>query len=107
MKKRLLLTFAILFAITACFEGAQGRIMTVHGIIHIKKLDDSFYVVLASNQPAGKKDGGKRDYLIKGPLREELGSNFQGRAVTLEGAHCISPFPEIAECLKPSKIMID
>lgn len=106
MKIRFLILLAI-FGFTGCYESGQNnQPVTIHGTIRIKTVEDGTYVVLAANQPENKT-GGNRDYLIKGPLTEELRSNFRGKAVTLEGRLCSSSLSQIADCLRPAKIMID
>jgi hypothetical protein len=98
---------ALFFVINGCFDSAQNKnAVTIHGIVKVKTIDDEPCVLLAGSQREGGKTT-KRDYLIKGPLAEELRSNFQGKAVTLEGSLCSSSIPQIADCLRPEKIMID
>lgn len=49
--------------------------------------------------------GEGRDYLLAGPLRDQLRRGYQGSVVTLEGKECPSPGPESAHCFEPSRIV--
>lgn len=109
---RFSLPLALVFAISGCFDGGGNNPpLAVHGTIEVKTIDGRLYVVLATNQlGADESKGekyGRRDYLIKGPLAEELRSNFRGKSVTVEGTVCSSSLSQIADCLRPAKIMID
>ncbi len=47
----------------------------------------------------------ERDYLLLGPLQDELRKRYQGRLVTLEGTPCASPLPQFSNCFEPARII--
>ena len=46
-----------------------------------------------------------KDYLLLGPLLDELRKSFQGKKVSLEGALCSSPEPRFSNCFEPARIV--
>lgn len=49
--------------------------------------------------------GSGKDYLLVGPLRDELRKSYQGQKVSLEGALCTSPEPRFSNCFEPVRIV--
>ncbi|AJE02258.1 hypothetical protein GPICK_01695 [Geobacter pickeringii] len=79
--------------------GALGtrRPVTISGTVRVVGSEPLTRLVLT---PAG----GERDWLLVGPLQDELRRRHQGERVTLEGEPCPSPSPEFSRCFKPSRI---
>jgi hypothetical protein len=69
-------------------------------------------VRLVGNEPFSRlvltTSGGEEkgtDYLLVGPLRDELGRGYQGQKVSLEGTRCPSPEPRFPNCFEPVRIV--
>ncbi len=94
----------LLFSLQSCVAGAKSDPVSINGTIRIIGSEKLSHVVLRTSS-AGDKH--VRDYLITGPLVQELRSNFQGKVVTLEGTVCRSPSPEFTGCFKPANVIVD
>ncbi|WP_214173914.1 hypothetical protein [Geomobilimonas luticola] len=46
-----------------------------------------------------------KDYLLLGPLLDELRKRYQGQKVSLEGALCTSPEPRFSNCFEPVRVV--
>ena len=79
--------------------GALGtrRPVTVSGTVRVVGNEPFTRLVLT---PAA----GGSDWLLVGPLQDELRRRHQGQRVTLEGEPCPPPTPEFSRCFKPSRI---
>ncbi len=95
-----------LYASQSCVAGtSNNRPETISGTIRIVGNEPFTQVII---RPASRSGANHRqDTLIIGPLAEELRSDFQGKAVTLEGNECTSPASRFSKCFRPTKIMID
>lgn len=108
MFKELVIPYGImlllLFSLQSCVAAAKSDPVSINGTIRIVGSEKLSHVVLRTGD-AGDKD--VRDYLITGPLVQELRSNFQGKVVTLEGTVCSSQSPEFTRCFKPANVIVD
>ncbi len=108
MVKHVIIRFAVIvilvFAIQNCSADANNReAPSITGMIRVVGNQPLTNVILSTSD----KNARDRDYLITGPLREELRRDFQGKVVTLEGTVCTSSSPQFAKCFKPKKITVD
>lgn len=99
---------AMLILFVATHGSAMGtkrpELMTIAGTVRVVGNEPFTRLVLTAGDPR-KKGAGERDYLLVGPLGEELRRGHQGRRVTLEGRTCRSPLPEFADCFEPLRII--
>lgn len=58
-------------------------------------------LVLTTTDQQGKGT----DYLLLGPLLDELRKQYQGQNVSLIGTPCTSPVPQFAKCFEPVRIV--
>ena len=93
------------------FFAAQGCAMSVQdsgskvltGTIRIVGNEPFTHVVLTVGENADRASG-DRDYLIVGPLGEQLRKKCQGKKLTLHGTLCPSPDPGFKKCFNPSRV---
>lgn len=74
--------------------------LTISGTIRAVGNAPYSMLVLTTEDGAGDKE----DYLLTGPLEEELRLN-QGKTVTLQGKECASPSPRFSRCFLPSRVV--
>jgi len=94
------------------FFAAQGCAMSVQnsgskaltGTVRVVGNEPFTQVVLTVGGNADRATG-SRDYLIVGPLDEELREKYQGKKLTLHGTFCASPDSGFKKCFNPSKIV--
>jgi hypothetical protein len=78
--------------------------LTITGTIRVVGNEPFTHVVLTETD-VSEKTSRARDYLIIGPLAEELRKRYQGHVVTLEGTICASPSPQFIKCFQPARIV--
>lgn len=95
---------AMLMLLVATQGSAMGTrrpvLMTMTGTVRVVGNEPFTRLVLTVGDPRMRE----RNYLLVGPLGEELRRGHQGRRVTLEGRTCRSPLPEFADCFEPLRI---
>jgi hypothetical protein len=99
------MVLTIVLATQSCTAIAKNsEPVTMTGTIRVIGNEPLTHLVLTArdNTDRAVKNG---DYLIIGPLSEELRNRYQGKAVTLEGTICTSPSPEFTRCFKPTRIV--
>jgi hypothetical protein len=95
---------ALLIATQGCAMGTKRPdLLTITGTVRVVGSAPLTRLVLTT--VGSTEAGGKKDWLLLGPLQEKLRAGYQGREVTLEGTTCESPSPEIPQCLNPSRIL--
>ena len=100
----LIVTF--ICAMQSCFAGAKNsEPVTITGTIRVVGNEPFTHVVLTAGDGTDRTIR-NRDYLLIGPLAEELRRHYQGQVVALEGMTCASPAPEFTQCFKPTRIVI-
>ena len=99
------LMLLLLLATQGCAMGSHPRPVTITGTIRLVGNVPFARVVLT--QEGSVPGSGERDYLLIGPLQEELRKQYQGRLITLEGAHCASPTPQFTKCFEPTRIIAE
>lgn len=89
----------MLMLLMAAPAGALGtrKPVTISGTVRVVGNEPFTRLILTPGE-------GERDWLLVGPLQEELRRRYQGRRVTLEGEPCPPPTPEFSRCFKPSRI---
>lgn len=95
----------LLSATQGCAMGVkQPELTTLTGTVRVVGNEPFTRLVLTtgSNRQGGGRGG---DYLLLGPLQDELRRGHQGSKVTLEGKECSSPTPEFSDCFEPSRII--
>jgi len=95
----------LLFAVLGCAKNMQGAETTIiTGTIRVVGNEPFSRVVLTvgENPDMATRD---QDYLIVGPLAEELRRNFQWKKLTLEGTPCSLSDPAFKKCFNPSRIV--
>lgn len=82
----------------------SDELTTITGTIRVVGHEPFTHLVLTvgDNPEKATRD---QDYLIIGPLEEELRRHYQWRKVTLEGIICSSTTPEFAKCFNPVRII--
>lgn len=95
----------VLLLLLASPVGAMGgrKQVTITGTVRVVGNDPFTRVVLTVSRGEGLTDGA-RDWLIAGPLQEELRKRHQGKQVTLTGERCTPPSPAFTHCFQPVKI---
>ncbi len=95
----------LLFAVLGCAMNMQGAgAKAITGTIRVVGNEPFTRVVLTvgENPDTATRD---QDYLIVGPLGEELRRNYQWKKLTLEGTLCSSPDPAFKKCFNPVRIV--
>lgn len=95
----------VLLLLLASTVGAMGgrKPATLSGTVRVVGNEPFTRVVITASRSDEPVDG-TRDWLITGPLREELRKRHQGKQVTLIGEPCTPPSPEFSRCFRPVKI---
>jgi hypothetical protein len=83
-------------------QGAGTKVIT--GTVRVVGNEPFTRLVLTvgENPDVATRD---QDYLIDGPLGEELRRNYQWKKLTLEGTLCSSPDPAFKKCFNPVRIV--
>jgi len=95
----------LLGALLGCAMNMQGGgAQSITGTVRVVGNEPFTRVVLTvgENPDAATRD---QDYLLVGPLGEELRRNFQWQKLTLEGTLCSSPDPAFKKCFNASRIV--
>jgi hypothetical protein len=104
MFSQLSVLITLLFAAQGCAMGARPGPVTITGTIRLVGNEPFARLVLTPDENLGTAPG-EREYLLVGPLTEELKRSYQLKRMRLEGLICVSPLPEFARCFKPSRIL--
>ncbi|MCM2356930.1 MAG: hypothetical protein NDI77_02185 [Geobacteraceae bacterium] len=95
----------ILSATQGCAMGVkQSELTTLTGTVRVVGNEPFARLVLTTGSNRGGVGRGG-NYLLLGPLQDELRRAHQGSMVTLEGKQCSSPTPEFTDCFEPSRII--
>lgn len=99
------LMLVMLIATQGCAMGSRPSPVTITGTIRLVGNAPFARVVLTREDSV--QGSGERDYLLIGPLQEELRKQYQGRLITLEGTPCTSPTPQFSKCFEPTRIVTE
>ena len=105
MAGKVIAAMILLFAVEGCtmtMPNPETKVLT--GTIRIVGNEPFTHVVLTVGESADQAIGG-RDYLIVGPLGDQLRKKHQGKKLTVHGTFCTSPVPGFTKCFNPSKIV--
>ncbi len=94
----------LLSAAQGCALGSRPGPATITGTIRLVGNEPFAKLVLTPDENAGGTPA-ERDYLLVGPLTDELKKKYQTKRITLEGSICASPSPGFARCFEPSRIL--
>lgn len=94
----------LLFAAQGCATGSRSGLVTITGTIRLVGNEPFARLVLTPDENVGNTPG-EREYLLVGPLTDELKRKYQFKRMRLEGSICVSPSPQFAKCFKPSRIV--
>jgi hypothetical protein len=98
------LMLVLLFAVQGCAMGSGPGPATITGTIRlVGNVPFARIVLTPTDSGRGTKE---QDYLLIGPLQDELRKQYQGRLVTLEGTPCASPTPQFGKCFEPTRIIV-
>ncbi|KAF0218342.1 MAG: hypothetical protein FD174_2959 [Geobacteraceae bacterium] len=93
----------LLLATPGCATDTGKRApMTLTGTVRLVGNAPFARIVLTTAGSGGK---GVHDYLILGPLQDELRKRYLGQKVSLEGIPCASPTPQFTSCFEPARIV--
>jgi hypothetical protein len=81
--------------------GRRGDATILSGTVRLVGNEPFSRLILTTSEGDEKR----KDYLLVGPLRDELGKRYQGQEVSLEGAQCLSPEPRLPNCFEPVRIV--
>jgi hypothetical protein len=101
---RLVVGSFLVFMVPGCAMSAQNsgtKVLT--GTIRVVGNEPFTHVVLTVGKNADQAIG-DRDYLIVGPLGEQLRKQYQGKKLTVRGTYCTPPDPGFKKCFNPSVI---
>ncbi|MRR05648.1 MAG: hypothetical protein EG828_01690 [Deltaproteobacteria bacterium] len=101
MTGKVIVAMILLFAVEGC---AMTETKVLTGTIRIVGNEPFTHVVLTVGESADQAVGG-RDYLIVGPLGEQLRKKHQGKKLTVHGTFCTSTVPNFTKCFNPSRIV--
>jgi hypothetical protein len=100
MLMRISMIALLLITAQSCAAGAKNReTVALTGTVAVVGNEPFTHVILTVGE-------GKKDYLITGPLTDELRRHHQGETISLEGSNCTPPSPQFTHCFKPTKITI-
>ena len=105
MAGKVIVAIILLFAVEGCamnMQKPETKVLT--GTIRIVGNEPFTHVVLTVGENADRASG-DRDYLIVGPLGEQLRKKYQGKKLTLHGTLCPSPAPGFKKCFNPSRVV--
>ncbi len=94
----------LLFAAQGCATGSRPGPVTITGTIRLVGNEPFARLVLTPDENFGNTPR-EREYLLVGPLTDELKRKYQLKRIRLEGSICVSPSPGFARCFKPSRIL--
>jgi hypothetical protein len=87
----------------SCAAGIRnGKDVTLTGTIRVVGNEPFTHVVLTVS---GGENAPALDYVMTGPLTEELRRHHQGEVISLDGSICTPP-PRFTRCFRPSQITI-
>jgi hypothetical protein len=85
-----------------CATGVRkGDATILAGTVRLVGNEPFSRLVLTTSE--GEEKG--KDYLLVGPLRDQLWKGYQGQKVSLEGSRCTSPEPRFPDCFEPVRIV--
>ncbi len=96
---------ALLVVLLATLGGGMGTRCPVTLTGTIRLVGNAPFARLVLTPEHTDRPSQERDYLLLGPLQEELRQRYQGRLVTLEGTPCASPLPQFSNCFEPARII--
>ena len=76
--------------------------MTIQGVVRVVGNEPFTQVVVTTRDE--KADKGV-DWLIIGPLAQDIRQGYQMRTIIVEGTVCMPTVPDFSKCLKPSRII--
>ncbi len=90
----------------ACAAGTnrQPELRTIRGVVRVVG-NEPFPQVVVSSPSDAPRVPGRVDYLIQGPLADELRARYQGRTVTLEGRDAPPSWPGFRHGFAPTRIL--
>lgn len=102
----LLLGLPLALGSGACAGGPDraSHLRTIQGVVRVVGNEPFTRVVVTSLGDAAG-DTGRVDYLIEGPLAEELRAGYQGRTVALEGRDASPSRPGFRYGFAPTRIL--
>ena len=105
LSSNLSLMLVLLLATQGCAMGSRPGSVTITGTIRL--VGNAPFTRVVLTQKDAVPGSGERDYLLIGPLQEELRKQYQGRQITLEGIPCSSPTPQFTKCFEPARIITE
>jgi len=82
-------------------QSNQDDVVTIQGVVRVVGNEPFTQVVVTVRDE--KADRGM-DWLIIGPLAQDIRQGYQMRTIIIEGTVC-KPLPDFSKCLKPSRIV--
>jgi len=102
---RLVVGSFLVFMVPGCAMSVQNSgTKALTGPIRVVGNEPFTHVVLTVGKNADQAIG-DYDYLIVGPLGEQLRKQYQGKKLTVHGTFCTSPDPGFRKCFNPSEIV--
>ena len=92
----------LLLTTQGCAMGVRKPdVTTLTGTVRVVGNAPFTRLVLTTTDQQGKGT----DYLLLGPLSDELRKQHQGQKVSLIGTPCTSPLPQFTKCFEPARIV--
>jgi hypothetical protein len=83
-------------------QNKNEDVVTIEGEVRIVGNEPFTQVVVTVQE---EKAGRRMDWLIIGPLAQDIRQGYQMRTIILEGTVCKPTMPDFSKCLKPSRIV--
>jgi hypothetical protein len=97
-----LLLFGLASQGCAMNQSKIDGVVTIAGMVRVVGNEPFTQVVVTVQE---EKAGRRVDWLIIGPLVQDIRQGYQMRTIILEGTICKPTMPDFSKCLKPSRIV--
>jgi hypothetical protein len=96
-----LLLFGLASPGCAMNQNMKEDVVAIQGVVRVVGNEPFTQVVVTVREKANKDV----DWLIIGPLAQDLRQGYQMRTIIIEGTVCKPTMPDFSKCLKPSRIV--